>query len=596
MEVCLRCPKTSLIRLVVMVILCAPVTSLAQSASPQTPNPAQTASASQAEPVPTFHSASRIVTLEISVKDRHGKSVSGLKASDFHVFEQELGFRKEKQEQKIAFFREVDKKLLAERDTSSLQIPAGIFTNLVTLQKNPVPPTILLVDGLNTEMTAQMQVHVQMVKMLRSLPSDVPVAVFLLGRGLKVLQGFTTDPALLKTALAKAANPTLGVASQVDPRDDPDSLTTLMGDMPQVSGTTLSAIQNFEQEQYASTMDFRERETVTALISIAHHVAGYPGRKNLLWISSSFPISLNADGSDFNSFRSYENDMRKLSAVLADAKVAVYPIDPGGVGSPRYFQAGSRNRSNALGALGRESQLRIGQETTMDDLAEQTGGRVCVDDNDLADCVTKAVDDSSAFYEIAYYPESQKWNGDFRRISVRLNQPGLHLSYRQGYFATGEGNSSDPKKEKAELLQSACEDFLNATAILFAAKPLPPDSPESLKFYLAIDPTSLTFAPTEDGGQDLKIRIAVCTFDKAGKPLQLMKDPIDRKLSANEYKTLLAMRGLPHIVSIPGPKPAAVRLLVKDVASDRVGSINIRVENLERPAGPQPATQTAGAH
>jgi VWFA-related protein len=322
-------PKASLIRLVVMVTLCAPVTSLALSSQPQTPKPGQTASASQAAPVPTFHSTSRIVTLEISAKDKHGKAISGLKASDFQVFEHELGFRKEKQEQKIAFFREVDKKLLAERDTSSLQIPAGIFTNLVTLQKNPVPPTILLVDGLNTEMTAQMQVHVQMVKMLHSLPSDVPVAVFLLGRGLKILQGFTTDPALLRTALAKAAMPTLGVGSQVDPRDDPDSLSTLMGDMP-VSETALSAIQSFEQEQYVSTMDMRVRETVTALISIAHHVAGYPGRKNLLWISSSFPVSLNADGSAFNSFRSYENDMREVSAVLADAKVAVYPIDPGG--------------------------------------------------------------------------------------------------------------------------------------------------------------------------------------------------------------------------------------------------------------------------
>ena len=149
MEARLRHSKALLIRFGLMTILSVSVTCLAQSSQPQTP-PGQSASGSQAEPVPTFHSTSRIVTLEISAKDKHGKAIPGLKASDFQVFEQELGFRKEKQEQKIAFFREVDKKLLAERDTSSLHIPAGIFTNLVTLQKNPVPPTILLVDGLNT--------------------------------------------------------------------------------------------------------------------------------------------------------------------------------------------------------------------------------------------------------------------------------------------------------------------------------------------------------------------------------------------------------------------------------------------------------------
>jgi len=576
-----------------LLIVCAPALCLAQAQARKSEQPSGSPSA---EPVPTFRVTSRIVTLEVIAKDHHGQAVPGLKASDFQVFEQELGWRKEKREQKVAFFREVDKQVLAQTDKSKVQVPEGIFTNLLSLQKNPVPPTILLVDGLNTELSAQMQVHAQMVKMLNSLPSDVPVAVYLMGRGVKVLQGFTTDPTLLKTALSKAAMPSSVVASTVDPRDDPDSLSTLMGDMPQISQSTLAAIQSFEQEQYASSMDWRVRATVEALISVARHVAGYPGRKNLLWISSSFPIVLNADASTFDSFRTYQDDMRKLAAVLADAKVAVYPIDPAGVSTSRYMQAGSRNRSNARDALARESQLRFTQQATMDELAQQTGGSVCVNDNDLGDCVKRAIDDSSAFYEIAYYPDSQDWSRDFRKIIVKTNRPGVHLAYRQGYF-TGEENNKDPKKQDSELLQAACEDYLNATSILFAAKSLPPDSPENLKFYLAIDPTSLTFVPTQDGGEDLKINVAVCTFDKAGKPLHLMRDPIDRTFSAKEYNTLVALKGLPHIVSIPGPKPAAVRLLVKDLASGRVGSINVRVESLEHPpsAEPQSAAQNPTA-
>jgi len=576
-----------------LLIVCAPALCLAQAQARKSEQPSGSPSA---EPVPTFRVTSRIVTLEVIAKDHHCQAVPGLKASDFQVFEQELGWRKEKREQKVAFFLEVDKQVLAQTDKSKVQVPEGIFTNLLSLQKNPVPPTILLVDGLNTELSAQMQVHAQMVKILNSLPSDVPVAVYLMGRGVKVLQGFTTDPTLLKTALSKAAMPSSVVASTVDPRDDPDSLSTLMGDMPQISQSTLAAIQSFEQEQYASSMDWRVRATVEALISVARHVAGYPGRKNLLWISSSFPIVLNADASTFDSFRTYQDDMRKLAAVLADAKVAVYPIDPAGVSTSRYMQAGSRNRSNARDALARESQLRFTQQATMDELAQQTGGSVCVNDNDLGDCVKRAIDDSSAFYEIAYYPDSQDWSRDFRKIIVKTNRPGVHLAYRQGYF-TGEENNKDPKKQDSELLQAACEDYLNATSILFAAKSLPPDSPENLKFYLAIDPTSLTFVPTQDGGEDLKINVAVCTFDKAGKPLHLMRDPIDRTFSAKEYNTLVALKGLPHIVSIPGPKPAAVRLLVKDLASGRVGSINVRVESLEHPpsAEPQSAAQNPTA-
>ena len=114
----------------------------------------------------------------------------------------------------------------ASKDGATLQVPAGVYTNLVTMQKNPVPPTMILVDGLNTDVTAQMQVHAQMVRMLNSVPDDVPVAIFLLGRRLRMLQGFTTDPKLLKDALQKASTVEASGLRQLDPRDDPDSLSS----------------------------------------------------------------------------------------------------------------------------------------------------------------------------------------------------------------------------------------------------------------------------------------------------------------------------------------------------------------------------------
>src|SRR6185437_15273302 len=110
--------------------------------------------------------------------------------------------------QKIAAFREVDSGKIASRVASEAPIPSDIYANLVPLQKNSVPPAILLVDGLNTDLKYQAQVHVQMLRMLRQLPADVPVAVFLLGRRLEMLQDFTTNPAQLQAALARAVSAT----------------------------------------------------------------------------------------------------------------------------------------------------------------------------------------------------------------------------------------------------------------------------------------------------------------------------------------------------------------------------------------------------
>lgn len=583
---------------VLLIILRLTPPGISQTSQPQA-QPSQLPTNNSSEPVATFQASTRMVTLEVVARDGHGRHATGLKASDFRVFEQTPAREKEKHEQKIAAFREVTVADLAKQAGSATQIPAGVHTNLVTLQKNPVPPTILLVDGLNTQLEYQAQVHIQMLRMLRSLPANVPVAVFLFGHRLQMLQDFTSDPSLLQAALEKAISVAATGVARIDPRDDSDQVSAQVQNLaPKPGGTAaqdaiaaeVAALAQialkFDLRQYAAQMDMRVNETSEALVSLARHVAGYPGRKNLLWISTSFPISL--DPLKYDIFfkdvgqRNYWVQMQRVAAALSEAKVVVYPINPAGVRTPALYEAANRpsdtSGQGTADALGRETILRAGEQDTMQVLAEGTGGKVCTGDNDLGDCVRKAVDDSGTFYEIAYYPDSQNWNGEYRKITLKSQRPGLHLAYRQGYFARQEAGDN-PKEQKSELEQAACEDYLNATSIFFAAKSLPPDSPEKLKFYLMVNTAALTLIPTSDGGRNLNIVVAVCTFDKKGSPLQLMSEPVNRKLSASEYQSLTAVGGLSHVVTIPGPKPVSLRLLIKDIPSGRLGSVQIKVED-----------------
>jgi VWFA-related protein len=517
------------------------------------------------------------VTVEVVARDRHGHATIGLTADDFQVFDQASGFRKEKKEQKIAAFRALGITDFASKDNEALQVPTGVYTNLVTLQKNPVPPTMILMDGLNTDVTAQLQVHDQMVRMLSSLPDDVPVAVFLLGRRLRMLQSFTTDPKLLKAAVQKASTAEASGLRQIDPRDDPDSLSSFE---EQLTGVSPDTLLRFEQETYAFAMDIRVRETIEALRSIARHVAGYPGRKNLLWLSSSFPIGINSDINSFQPFRDYGSQIEELATTMGEAKIAVYPIDLGGAQPFSSTQASRRSRAfeNRTGdVMSRESQMQMNSQATMELVAGDTGGQICTDINDLGYCVKKAVSDSSAFYEIAYYPDTSNWHGEFHKIIVKTKQSGVHLAYRQGYFARPEGgNDSDPKTAAALLQQAACDDFLTATSVTLAARVVAADSPEQAKYWVLVDPDTITFPDLGVGERGLNLTVAACTFDKSGKPLQLMQDPVQRKLSAHEYKTLLAQHFVPHYLVIsPQPGAAMVRVLVEDISSGRMGSVNI---------------------
>jgi VWFA-related protein len=598
---------------------------------PTTAGSAQPTSSSQQPP--TFRSNTRLVTIEVVARDHRGQPVQGLTADDFQVFEQ-IEPKRDQHPQKIAVFRRVDMSAIAAHDIGKQQLPPGVYTNLVTMDKHPVPPTILLIDGLNTDTKSQLQVHRQTMQMLASLPGDTPVAVFLLGRGLRLIQNFTTDPEVLKAALQRAHSAESNANTQLEPQDDPtklsltsnDSLPTDVAGLGPQNAVGLNgavkgpppnnimpglavAIEQFERENYASEMDTRVRDTLEALRAIARHVAGYAGRKNLLWISSSFPIAITPNPNpnlEFYGLRNYQGQITEVARALADAKVAIYPMDPTGVQTQAMFQSDfhTPDFSGVTGQyskqqLDRESQSRIDRKESMEGLADETGGVVCAEDNDLGDCIKKAVNDSSSFYEIAYYPDSGNWDGKFHRIIVKSNKSGVHLGYRNGYYAQGQA-TSDQKSSDRELQEATCNDFLVSTSVLIVAKQIPADQKGKAKYYMGIHPAMLTFTPQSDGSRELVLKIGVCSFDKSGKPLQFMEQSVDSKLTDKQFAGIQAQHGVPDtIVLDPAQGVATVRLLVQDVETGKMGSVNLpyteMVASASTTATPDapPAAQTA---
>lgn len=154
------------------------------------------------EPIVTFKAATRMVTIDVVARDRKGNSLRDLKRDNFEVVEQ-IEPKRDKYPQKIAGFRAMSVAELAALDPGKPKMSPGVYTNLVTMNRVPVPPTIILLDALNTDRTSLMQVRQQMVKILASIPDDIPTAVYLLGRRLEMIQSFTTDPKLLRATLEK---------------------------------------------------------------------------------------------------------------------------------------------------------------------------------------------------------------------------------------------------------------------------------------------------------------------------------------------------------------------------------------------------------
>jgi VWFA-related protein len=547
--------------------------------------------------------------------------VPDLTAQDFQIFEQ-VAPKRGDHAQKIVGFLAVNRAaIVASSQKNAIKMPPGIYSNLVTTRLT-VPPTILLLDGLNTEGDSGTQARRQMVKMLASIPPDTPVAVFILGHDLVLLQSFTRDPALLRDAAQKVMNTNLDNGGLgIDPHDDAYSLSNQTLDMfggddeappSTVSSNTSSAssgppssaghasgpsggdlqmaeIRRFEKETFAANTDMRVQETLNALRAIARHVSGYPGRKNLIWISSSFPMTIAPDALAshnlaFEGNRNYADQVAAATNALADAKVSVYPVNPAGVQTQSFFQATKAPVTASYGTapyaeernLNRESQARFSSVESMTEVAQQTGGKICINNNDLGDCVKTAVEEGSTYYELAYYPDASDWHGEFHRIIVKSTRPGVELSFRQGYFAraTDSGTKEkDKSSNDAQLQEAACQDLLTSTSVLVVAQALAPDKPGLAKYYLNVDARMLTFAAADDGKRDLKMDVAICSFDRSGKALQYFQERVDKHFDEKDYANL---RGVPHAIEFaPVEGTARVRLVVRDSASGQIGSLNV---------------------
>jgi VWFA-related protein len=540
------------------------------------------------KPITTIKVHTRLVTVEVVARDRQGNAVPRLTADDFEVFEK-VPPKRDRRPQMISVVQFVNQADLNGSVRVRGAMPAGVYSNMVAMQKMAVPPTVLLLDGLNTDSTVQMQTRQQMLRMLASVPQDVPMAIFVLDRRLHLLQSLTNDPKLLLQAAGKfVSNQAPG--PEIDPLDDPNAASAFMENLPpnQLPPGALQSLQNFERESYVVNLDTRVRETLDALRAIARYVSGYPGRKNLLWISSSFPLVIGPEGgNDPNNLRVYKEQMDEVANALADAKVAVYPIDPAGVAMPDAFQASAKiKHEDALAspssAMEREDDTRFHQQDTMGEVADKTGGRVCLNNNDLAKCVQTAISDGTSYYELGYYPDSSEWHGEFRQITVKTKGRGIQLAYRLGYYATSESPAQSDGKEPATgsdpaAQRAACEDVLVSTGIVLAAEILPNKAPEGTRFLLAIDPKDMTLPPAETKGRTLSMTIGACSFDRTGKVLNYTQNRYGATLTEKEY-AVMSVQGIPQVFAVQlQPAAARVRLLVRDGFSGRMGSVEIPI-------------------
>jgi VWFA-related protein len=400
---------------------------------------------------PDFTSSANLVIIDVNVRDKSGNIIQNLSKNDFTLLE-------DGKPQSISVF-EFQK---LEGDTHLAPVPAIKPVAEKTAAAAPVTapkaapkapsasaaaPIIryqdrrlvaMLFDYSTMGIPEQNRVQQAALQFIREQmkPADVVAILFASTGPLKIVQDFTDDKdrlaEVVKGFQIGAASELAGVAG-----NGGDSTTG------EDTGTAFNA----DETEFNV---FNTDKQLATLESAAKMLAPFPEKKALLYFSSGITKSGN------------DNEAARDAAINAAKRsnVAFYPIDARGLvasaPSGDASSASSRGTSAFTGSSmqsGRDS-FAASQET-LSTLAVDTGGKLFIDDNDLALGMEKARDDIASYYIVGYYSTNIRMDGKYRRVEVKLSKDvQAKLDYRSGYFGQKEFKKFT-NTDKEDQLQQA---------------------------------------------------------------------------------------------------------------------------------------------
>lgn len=418
--------------------------------------------------VPVIRATTRLVQVSVIVQGKNRAPVADLTRDDFILLE-------EGKEQPIRFFSVTSSEALPR----AASMEPGVFTNRLEAQGDvPNAVTVILFDTLNTAFTHRVQAKEGVVKILRKLRPNDRIALYALGRDLRVLHDFTSDAAPLLSALEGHGGPS------------ERELAASGGDS---GGGSVQAVDEILNEMAQDTQVFmleeRALRSLEAFEAIARRLSRIPGRKNVIWVSGAFPIIDHLTGSRASPMFWYT---QRAAWLLNNANISVYPVGAHGLTAP--WEA--PRPGPTVNVSGRDIRPGPAINTTpppsdtMYLLADSTGGRAFVRTNDVEDALLRILDDSRVTYTLSYYPSHDKWNGRYRKLSVKVKRKGVNVRHRKGYFAVPERAVTSENRQA--VLQEALSSPLDATGLSVNAK-IETQADGDYDVTVRLDPQELQF-------------------------------------------------------------------------------------------------------
>jgi len=487
----------------------------------------------------TLRADTRVVQVDVTVRDSSGKPIEDLKQSDFKILDN--GKLRPFTIFSVNHAGLDSVQPLPEPLPERPALSPNTFTNIGT----PPPPqgghsTIILLDGANGWFDSFVWGGKGIQGLMGKLPADERIALYVITKFQALLQvvDFTADRERLRRAMATFIPRAMEPAPPgMDPTGDGHGMIEAL--VPH--GTP-------PDNKFTPQMSPREREYFMrrgseavrlSFSALAERLSSLPGRKSVFWVTEGFPPRMVRDDPAWD----------KTFTNLNDANIAVNTVDTDGLGGPGRFWG-------------------PGGIISMQMVAERTGGEAFYHRNDLDSAMAEGITDSRSSYTLGFY--LSELDGKYHELKVVVNRPGLDLNYRRGYFARTDA-MRDLAARNTEL-ESVLVNPLDLTGIGIVATV--ETKAENLTVRLRLDPKSLALTE-RDGVWNGKVEELFIERNDAGGQVarvsQTSRIQISHAAKANYQRSGLALTQTLKLA----PNATKLVIAVRDSASGRTGSLTI---------------------
>jgi VWFA-related protein len=396
--------------------------------TPQKPNyvPAPTSRSNAPSPQKStvLRSSSDFVRIDVEVTDKSGKPIKGLSADKFSITD-------DGKPQNISSFSYFDIESIetagSADDSTPIVVPVdneGPNTPSAEKASEPLQNRRLLVlffdltsmqtdDLVRAHDAAQKFVASQMTK------ADV-VSVVAFSTRIIVLANFTNDKTILNKAIAQLT---------------PTGENALSSPLYAAAANGEYDVQEYTGAAYTADETefnvFNTDQKLAAVEGLVNVLGGITGRKAMI----EFSGGITQTGEENRA------ELRAATDAANRANVSIYSIDSRGLlavppGGDASTNAATGTSMFTGASVFKQTDQREDSRDTLATLSTDTGGKAFYDLGDLSEAFPKIQADNTGYYLLGYsLGANVKRDGSWRQIHVKVNMPGAHVRFRDGYYA-----------------------------------------------------------------------------------------------------------------------------------------------------------------